>query len=109
MVTAEWLRTVASAVPALLLAWWALWLVGWAWRQTLWQRVGSTAQALAGSEGRVLAVWAGWRVVTAGQQITWRGGPMGVHTTVVVRGETHRRSGLLDGDGVFDLTRPQES
>lgn len=83
------------AIPALLMAWWASWLVGWLWRRTLWQRIGADARKLAG-EGVPVPVWAGWRVAVGGGSVTWRGGLLGVSTTVRTPGGRRRYDHLLD-------------
>ena len=95
-VSAEWLRSIAVAVPALLLAWWTVWGVGWLWRRILWARVGAAARELAGADGEIRPLWAGWRVQVGDLRVDWRGGLLGPRT-VVRKGDRRRRlEGLVD-------------
>jgi hypothetical protein len=50
-----------------------------------------------------MPVWGGWRVVSDGAKITWRGGLMGVHTTIGGRGPKLRREGLLRAEEIRSL------
>ena len=86
------------------MGWWALWTMGWLWRRTLWQRIGTTACNLVGRDG-VKPLFLGWRVEIRGVRIDWRGGWQGPHTLVRRGKERTRYEGLLTEAQVHEAMR----
>jgi len=93
-VSPEFLHTLALIGPAVLLTWWTLWLLGFLWRRTVWQRIGAHLRE-EGVLGEVRPLFLGWRVTRGQVRVDYRGGWRGVHTVVRQDNQTTRYEGLM--------------
>ena len=71
-----------------MLGWWALFVLGWLWRRTLWHEAGSAIREVA-EGGAIRPLWLGWRVQQGDLRVDWRIGLRG-RRTIVRRGAQRR-------------------
>jgi hypothetical protein len=105
IITAEWLQTVLTSVPMVVLGAWCVYGPILLWRRQAWEESGGEMRAVAARWQGELSPWlGGWRVRAADRQVRWAGGLSGPRTVVIVGSVTlHADEGWLTADQVDAL------
>ena len=105
IITAEWLQTVLTSVPMVVLGAWCLYGPILLWRRQAWEQSGGEMRALAARwNGEVTPWWGGWRVRTRERQVRWTGGLSGPRTAVLAgSAQVHTAEGWLTADQIDAL------
>jgi len=106
LVSPEFIRTLATAIPILVAGGWILLGLGRLWRRSIWLEIGGAIERLAeGAGGQVHPCWFGWRVEIPDGQVSWIAGLWGPRTIVQSGGETREHQGFLTSRELSDLHR----
>ncbi len=104
IVTAEWVQTVLTSVPMVVVGAWVVYGPLVLWRRLILSEVGADMRTLAARwRCTVSPWWAGWRIHEEGRMVHWSGGLRGART-VVHKGEwTKTFDGWLTADDIEGL------
>ena len=101
MIGAEWVQTVATAVPIAGASGAILWTQGWLWRRAFAARHAATVALLSRERSLTVApLWCGYRLHGREQDIRWVGGWRGAFTQLRRGDRRARRAGWLDAASV---------